>query len=102
MGTLGRHSLKKLYLAGNNFSSLPSSFVDLASLDELSLEWFLYAKPPKCKFVKRASEEGKQVFESLETLFNLMVKHNMNECMLVIFLELYSETMFEVNSIDNR
>ena len=68
----------------------------------MSLEWFLYAKPPRPKIVRRSTEEGRKVFESLATLFNLLVKHKMTECMLVIFLEYYSENIFEVNHVDNR
>lgn len=102
IGSLGQKSLTTLHLHGNDFTSFPSSFVHLANIDELSLEWFLYAKPPKPKLVRRSTDDGRQVFESLETLFNLLVKHNMKECMLVIFLEYYSENVFEVNSVDNR
>ena len=102
IGLLGKCSLKSLFLHGNNFTSFPSSFVHLSNIEELSLEWFLYAKPPRPKIVRRSTEEGKKVFESLATLFNLLVKHKMNECMLVIFLEYYSENIFEVNHVDNR
>ena len=102
LGLLGKHSLKSLFLHGNNFTSFPSSFVHLSNIHEMSLEWFLYAKPPRPKIVRRSTEEGRKVFESLATLFNLLVKHKMTECMLVIFLEYYSENIFEVNHVDNR
>lgn len=74
----------------------------MCNLEELSLEWFLYAKPSKPKIVRRCTEDGQNVFESLEQLFNLLVRHNMNECMLIIFLEYYSVDDFEVNHKDNR
>ena len=76
IGNLGKFALKNLYLHGNHLTCFPSSFVNLAKLDEISLEWFLYAKPPKPKLVKRNTEDGKLVFEMLETLFNLLVKHH--------------------------
>ena len=91
IGLLGKHSLKTLILHGNYFTSFPSTFVNLSKLEELSLEWFLYAKPPKAKIVRRSTDEGKQVFENLETLITLLMKHDMKECMLNIFLEYYSE-----------
>ena len=102
IGVLGKYSLKYLYLHGNNFTSFPSTFLHMCNLEELSLEWFLYAKPSKQKLVRRGTEEGRNVFESLEQLFKLLVRHSMNECMLIIFLEYYSEQDFEVNHKDNR
>jgi Leucine-rich repeat (LRR) protein len=102
LGNLGKYSLKMLYLHGNSFTSFPSSFLHMCNLEELSLEWFLYAKPSKPKLVRRTTEDGLNVFESLEQLFNLLVKHSMNECMLIIFLEYYSVEEFEVNFKDNR
>jgi hypothetical protein len=35
------------------------------NLEELSLEWFLYAKPPRPKLVKRTQSDGVEVFEQL-------------------------------------
>ena len=102
LGNLGKYSLKSLFLHGNSFTSFPSSFLHMCNLEELSLEWFLYAKPSKPKLVRRSTEDGRGVFESLEQLFNLLVRHNMNECMLIIFLEYYSVDDFEVNHKDNR
>ena len=102
LGNLGKYSLKSLFLHGNSFTSFPSSFLHMCNLEELSLEWFLYAKPSKPKLVRRSTEDGRSVFESLEQLFNLLVRHNMNECMLIIFLEYYSVDDFEVNHKDNR
>ena len=47
-------SLRNLYLHGNCFTSFPCSFIELANtLEEFSLEWFLYAKPPKPKLITR-------------------------------------------------
>lgn len=74
----------------------------MSLLDELSLEWFLYAKPSKQKLVRRCTEDGKNVFENLESLFDLLVRHKMSECMLIIFLEYYSHSEFDVNGKDNR
>ena len=102
IGDLGKHSLKILNLHSNNFTSFPTSFVHLAKLDELSLEWFLYVKPPKPKIVRQCTDDGRMVFEQLQNLLNLLIKHSMNECMLIIFLEYYSENMFNVDSTDNR
>ena len=102
LGNLGKFNLKCLFLHGNNFTSFPSSFLHMCNLEELSLEWFLYAKPSKPKLVRRCTDDGRNVFESLEQLFNLLVRHSMNECMLIIFLEYYSVDDFEVNHKDNR
>lgn len=102
LGNLGKYSLKSLFLHGNSFTSFPSTFLHMCNLQELSLEWFLYAKPSKPKLVRRCTEDGRNVFESLEQLFNLLVRHSMNECMLIIFLEYYSVEDFEVNHKDNR
>jgi hypothetical protein len=52
--------------------------------------------------VRRSTEEGRNVFEHLEKLFDLLIRHNMKECMLIIFLEYYSVEDFEVNHKDNR
>ena len=49
LGNLGKYSLKSLFLHGNSFTSFPSSFLHMCNLEELSLEWFLYAKPSKPK-----------------------------------------------------
>lgn len=46
--------LKQLYIHGNRFNCLPCSIVNIAgSIEELSLEWFMYAKPPRNKLIKR-------------------------------------------------
>ena len=57
IGDCGK-ALKTLHLHGNCFTSFPCSFIKLTKLDELSLEWFLYAKPPKPKLVKRHSSNS--------------------------------------------
>ena len=46
--------------------------------------------------------EGKDVFESLLVLCNLLLKYKMNECALITFLENYSENVFDINNVDNR
>ena len=102
LGNLGQYNLKYLFLHGNNFTSFPSTFVHMCNLEELSLEWFLYVKPSKPKLVRRQTEAGRDVFESMEQLFNLLMRHEMNECMFIIFLEYYSIEQFEPNSKDNR
>ena len=66
LGNLGKYNLKCLFLHGNNFTSFPSTFLHMCNLEELSLEWFLYAKPSKPKLVRRCTEDGRNVFESLE------------------------------------
>jgi len=56
--------IRQLYLHGNRFSSFPCSFVNIThQLEELSLEWFMYARPPKPKLVKRNNLEGREIFE---------------------------------------
>jgi len=56
--------VKQLYLHGNRFSSFPCSFVNIThKLEELSLEWFMYARPPKPKLVKRNTPDGKEILE---------------------------------------
>ena len=95
--------LKQLYIHGNRFTCFPCTFMHLAvQLEELSLEWFLYAKPPRPKLVKRGMNDGTEVFEQLSMLCNLLVKYKMNECALVTFLENYSLNVFNLNNIDNR
>ena len=66
LGNLGKYNLKYFYLAGNNFTSFPSTFLHMCNLEELSLEWFLYARPSKPKLVRRCTEDGTNVFESLQ------------------------------------
>ena len=39
--------LETLCIQNNRFASFPCSLINLENLKELSLEWFLYAKPPK-------------------------------------------------------
>ena len=91
---IGTHlkKLQVLHLHGNRFTSFPCSFASLVknSLQELSLEWFLYAKPPRPRVVKRGSNEGDEIFEQLVVLCELLVKYKMNECALITFLENYS------------
>jgi len=84
------------------FTSFPCTFLYLKDLQELSIEWFLYAKPPKPKLAQRKTSDGEAVFESLYQLCNLLVKYQMQECALVTFLENYSDNIFDVNHIDNR
>lgn len=63
----------------------------------------MYAKPPKPKYLVRSCEEGQRQFEDIKTLFGLINKHHMDECMLVIFLEFFStDQEFVVNHVDNR
>lgn len=57
-------NLKQFYIHGNRFTCFPCTFMTLASnLGELSLEWFLYAKPPRPKLVKRSTSDGAEIFE---------------------------------------
>lgn len=62
----------------------------------------MYAKPPRSKLVTREHQDGKEIFEQLIVLCNLLQKYKMNECALVTFLENYSSQVFNINSIDNR
>ena len=101
LGQIGP-SLKKLYLHGNNFTSFPCSFLQLTNLQEFSLEWFLYARPPKPKVVKRSTADGEATFQSLKDLCKLLVKYKMQECALITFLENYSDNYFNINNVDNR
>ena len=50
---------------GNRFTSFPCTFANLlkGNLEELSLEWFLYAKPPRNKLVKKGVHDGKDLFD---------------------------------------
>lgn len=72
------------------------------------MEWFLYAKPPRPKLVKKKAADGEEVLEQLGVLCNLLVKYKMNECALITFLENYSTNtgggaaMFNVDHVDNR
>lgn len=74
----------------------------MTNLQELSLEWFLYAKPPKPKIVKRVSSDGEGTFQSLQDLCKLLLKYKMEECALITFLENYSDNYFNINNVDNR
>jgi Leucine-rich repeat (LRR) protein len=58
-------ALRSLIMHSNRFSSLPCTIASLAkgSLEELSLEWFHYAKPPRLRLVKRGVTDGAEVFE---------------------------------------
>jgi ankyrin repeat protein len=94
--------LKSFFIHGNRFTSFPCSFLYLTNLHEFSLEWFLYAKPPRSKIVKKYMNDGKEVLESLNILCSLLLKYKMNECALITFLENYSENVFDINHIDNR
>ena len=101
--TLGLNSkLKSLIIHSNDFMAFPCTFLHLTELEEFSLEWFLYAKPPKPKLAYKKSIEGEMIFESLYQLCNLLVKYQMQECALVPFLENYSDAIYDVNHIDNR
>ena len=76
--------LKSLFIHGNKFTSLPCSLMKLTNLQELSLEWFLYVRPPLPKIVKRSvgtlnkalesskMHESQKIFESLITLFGIL------------------------------
>ena len=100
---------------GNRFASFPCSFANLvkSNLEELSLEWFLYAKPPRNKLVKKGVQDGKYLLDQIVILCNLLIKYQMNECAMITFLENYSSTPkdalnqidnteFNVNHVDNR
>ena len=95
-----QQSLQKLMLHGNRFTSFNRSVGQLANLDEFSLEWFLYAKPPKLRHAIKA-DQG-LIFTSLQRLSSLLEKHNKMEIEVLTFLENYSDSMFDVNSQDNR
>lgn len=82
---------------GNRFTNFPCSIAYLQHLEEFSLEWFLYARPPKPKFVKKGSGEGTTVFDRLRGLCELLIKFKMQECALVTFLENYSDDNYKVN-----
>ena len=71
-------------------------------MQEFSLEWFIYAKPHKNRLMKRNTPEGKETFEGLIRLCNLLIKYNMTECALITFLENYSEKILNINNFDNR
>jgi len=51
-------SLETLCIQNNRFASFPCSFMKLNNLKELSLEWFIYAKPPKPQYISRKTREG--------------------------------------------
>jgi hypothetical protein len=67
------HSLKKLHIHSNKFTSFNRNFWQLKELEEISLEWFSYSKPPKPKCVKKS--ESPTIFTSLQNLCLLLVKH---------------------------
>jgi hypothetical protein len=50
---------------GNRFTSFPCTFSCLlkGNLEELTLDWFLYAKPPRNKLVKKGVNDGKDLFD---------------------------------------
>jgi len=56
-------TLKFLYIHGNRFTAFHTNFANLKRLEEFSLEWFLYAKPPKQKIATSPN-----VFASLQQL----------------------------------
>lgn len=95
---------------GNRFTSLPCTFSQLIknSLVELSLEWFLYAKPPRPRIVKRGLNDGDELLDQMVVLCNLLIKYKMNECALITFLENYSastdanNSTFNIDHVDNR
>jgi ankyrin repeat protein len=98
---------------GNRFTSFPCTFANLlkGNLDELSLEWFLYAKPPRNKLVKKGVQDGKDLFDQMLILCNLLIKYKMNECAMITFLENYStpsaqtqanNSLFNIDHVDNR
>ena len=88
------HLLETLCLQGNHFSAFPCSFIHLTSLKELSLEWFLYAKPSRPQYVSKSQKDGTMILESLFVLCSLLLKHEMKECALITFLENFSESNF--------
>lgn len=63
LGTL--RALRSLIMHGNRFTSLPCTLSALIrwNLEELSLEWFHYAKPPRLRLVRRGVNDGAEVFE---------------------------------------
>lgn len=85
---------------GNCFTSFYRSIGCLPKLEEFSLEWFLYAKPPKSKFALK--QKSPSIFDSLVNLCQLLVRYNKDECEVVNFLENYSDDHYDVNYIDNR
>jgi hypothetical protein len=60
----------------------------------------LYAKPPKLRHAIKA-DQG-LIFTALSRLCQLLEKHNKQDIEVLTFLENYSETLFDVNSQDNR
>lgn len=101
---------------GNRYTSFPCTFSNLlkGNLEELSLEWFLYAKPPRNKLVKKGVSDGKELFDSMLVLCNLLIKYKMNDCAMITFLENYStpspnkpsnqanNSLFNIDHVDNR
>lgn len=74
----------------------------LENLKELSLEWFIYSKPPRTQYVSKKTPEGALIFENLMVLCNLLLKYQMTECALITFLEHYSDEDFDKDQRDNR
>jgi hypothetical protein len=101
-------SLQTLFIHGNRFTSFPCTFQKLIenNLEELSLEWFLYAKPPRPKLVKRNQGDGRELFDQLVVLCKLLLKYKMNECAMITFLENYSTgsqgNSYNIDHVDNR
>jgi hypothetical protein len=99
--TLGEIStLQVLHIHGNSFTAFNRNLSKLTKLQELSLEWFLYAKPPKARVALKT--KSPVLFSSLQNLCTLLEKHKKQECDVVEFLVNYSDTHFDVNHIDNR
>jgi Leucine-rich repeat (LRR) protein len=67
--------LKTLLLHNNLFHGFPTSFKDLKDIQEISLEWFMYAKPSKDKLIKRNVGRGEKLLNSLFKLCELLLKY---------------------------
>ena len=50
--------LKTLHLHHNSFSRLHTSFSQLESLEELSLEWFRYTTPPLSRVIRKKAQQA--------------------------------------------
>ena len=74
----------------------------MARLQELSLDWFLYAKPTKDKLIKRNLGKGDKILTSLFNLCELLEKYKMDQCELITFLDNYSGNNFNKDQVDNR
>jgi Leucine-rich repeat (LRR) protein len=93
-------SLQILHLHGNQFTSFHCSVGALPTLNEFSLEWFTYAKPPKPKCVIKAKTPI--IFSSLQSLCQLPITAKNQKCDVVFFLETLSDVVFNVNAVDSR